>query len=100
MAPKRTSPSPPHLVASSARRMANRCHSPGTPLSVCRPRGRAGGLLPPSQPFDTRWPHFGAAISTWGWVCGEAMKYALESVTLATFAVFLAWSVKILVAWA
>jgi hypothetical protein len=32
-----------------------------------------------------------------GW--GAAMKYALESVTLATFAVFLAWSVKILMAW-
>ena len=29
---------------------------------------------------------------------GPAMKYALESVTLATFAAFLAWSVKILIA--
>ena len=32
-----------------------------------------------------------------GW--GAAMKYALESVTVATFAVFLAWSFKILMAW-
>jgi hypothetical protein len=27
------------------------------------------------------------------------MKYALESVTLVTFAAFLAWSLKILIAW-
>jgi len=27
------------------------------------------------------------------------MKYALESLTLVTFAAFLAWSVKIIVAW-
>jgi hypothetical protein len=32
-------------------------------------------------------------------VWGLAMKYALESVTLVTFAVFLAWSLKIFVAW-
>jgi hypothetical protein len=29
-----------------------------------------------------------------------AMKFALESVTLGTFVVFLAWSVKIIVGWA
>jgi hypothetical protein len=29
-----------------------------------------------------------------------AMKYALESLTLVTFAAFLAWSVKIIAAWA
>jgi hypothetical protein len=28
------------------------------------------------------------------------MKYALESVTLVTFAAFLAWSVKIIAGWA
>jgi len=30
----------------------------------------------------------------------QPMKYALESVTLVTFAAFLAWSVKIIVGWA
>jgi hypothetical protein len=35
-----------------------------------------------------------------GWVWGAAMKIALENVTLATFAVFLAWGLKLLVAWA
>jgi len=49
--------------------------------------------------FDTPWSHSGL-IMVWGRVWGPAMKYALESVTLATFAVFLAWSVKILIVWA
>jgi hypothetical protein len=30
---------------------------------------------------------------------GTAMKYALESMTLVTFAAFLAWSVKIIEGW-
>ena len=38
-------------------------------------------------------------IGAGGWVWGPAMKYALESVTLVTFAAFLAWSLKILIAW-
>jgi hypothetical protein len=43
---------------------------------------------------------FGAEILRVGRVWGPAMKYAFESVTLATFALFLAWSVKIIVGWA
>jgi len=49
---------------------------------------------------DTRWPHFGMDDWCWGKVWGPAMKYALESVTLVTFAAFLAWSVKIIAGWA
>ena len=43
---------------------------------------------------------FGADGWRGGWEWGPAMKYALESLTLVTFAAFLAWSVKIIVAWA
>ena len=35
-----------------------------------------------------------------GWVWGPAMKYALESMTLVTFAAFLALGLRILIAWA
>jgi hypothetical protein len=49
--------------------------------------------------IDTRRPHSGMDDWAGGWVWGPAMKYALESVTLVTFAAFLAWSVKIFVAW-
>ena len=50
--------------------------------------------------IDTHRPHFGVDDSGLGTGCGDfAMKYALESVTLVTFAAFLAWSLKIFVAW-
>ena len=49
--------------------------------------------------IDTRRPVSERMIWAGGWVWGPAMKYALESMTLVTFAAFLAWSVKILVAW-
>ena len=49
--------------------------------------------------IDTRQPISEWMIEAGGWVWGPAMKYALESVTLVTFAAFLAWSVKIFVAW-
>jgi len=60
-----------------------------------------GGTSPfDGSPIDTRWPLFGADNKRGGWVWGPAMKYTLESVTLVTFAAFLAWSIKILAAWA
>ena len=46
--------------------------------------------------IDTPWPHFGVDYLRGGRVWGPAM-YALESVTLGTFAVFLVWAVKILI---
>ena len=49
---------------------------------------------------DTHRPISGWMIWAGGWVWGPAMKYALESMTLVTFAAFLAWSLKILIAWA
>jgi hypothetical protein len=49
---------------------------------------------------DTRSPDFGLDDWCRGWVWGPAMKFALESVTLVTFAAFLAWSVKIIAGWA
>ena len=58
------------------------------------PFGEARGTT-----IDTRGPHSGVDDWAAGWVWGLAMKYALESVTVATFAVFLAWSFKILMAW-
>ena len=61
------------------------------------------GLLPSTKcgetVIDTRRPISGWMILAGSWVWGPTMKYALESATLVTFAAFLAWSVKILVAW-
>jgi hypothetical protein len=72
-------------------------HGAATPRFLVRttPFGEAQEIA-----SNTRWPHFGVDHWCWGWVWGPAMKYALESVTLVTFAAFLAWSLKILIAWA
>ena len=59
------------------------------------PFGEAQGTT-----IDTRRPHSGVDDWAGSWVWGPAMKYALESMTLVTFAAFLAWSLKILIAWA
>jgi hypothetical protein len=60
---------------------------------------KSGGPPPLGDRHRHAPAHFGVDIEAGGWVWGPAMKYALESVTLVTFAAFLAWSVKIFVAW-
>ena len=62
-------------------------------------RRLAKGLLLLREPDRHEMAPLGDKVSK-GRLWGPAMKYALESVTLATFAVFLAWGLRLLVAWA
>jgi hypothetical protein len=64
---------------------------------------RAGAFLRAERDYSlsrgrstTRDGRFSGDIKRGAWVWGPSMKYALESVTLATFAVFLVWSVRII----
>jgi hypothetical protein len=81
---------PPHGLICGGRqpRVGEGCLKSGHP--------RLNPLLQPGD--DTEWPLSGGWVGR-GWVWGPAMNYALESVTLVTFAAFLAWGLKILIAW-